>query len=507
MHDDCDTMPILMSRTIAHWTCLALLAGCGARGGNALIGADDASGPAVDARTTDVINAPMDSSALGDVAASDAGTPGDAPVLDASADVPFVPTDAAVVGDAVDVPNVAEAGSPCMSSRTCPGQVCDTVRHLCVDCIVDADCSSGTVCGPDDHCRAPACVTGPSTCTADGRVHTCDVHSGFVDTACPSGSTCVAGHCTGLACTPLAGFCGPGAERRICSADGTSFTTTLCPPASHATGSCVTDGCGLRCDAGFADCNGVATDGCEVDLRGDPANCGACRLACGAGCACASSSCGCGCPSGQTLCGGRCVSTASDPANCGGCGIACAAGPNSVASCSGGCTLTCAGANYDVDGIASDGCEVSDDFVAGHTMASPALAASQGCSDTVIGTLSGGRIVSDGRAHNPAPPGYDATTGSASDWWGVLGTGGSLCADNYAATITTSGGSSAACYRLTLITDRGSASTAVSGSGSATVSNLGFGLYTDNTMIYFHVEKTCPASVAENVSYTISFHL
>ena len=447
-----------MGRTNYGWTALVLLGGCGAHGSNGGLGGDDAG--AADVFATDVRTPSTDVALAADTGNLDAGLAVDAALAEASVDAPVATTDVPA-----DVPVAVDASASCTSSRACPGQVCDTSRHVCVDCLADADCTGGTVCGPDDRCRAPACASGPSTCTADGRVHTCDPRVGFVDTACPSGSTCTAGHCTGLACTPGASFCGAGAERRTCSADGTSFSTTLCPSPPHATGLCVTDGCGLRCDDGFADCNGVASDGCEVDTRNDTANCGGCRLACAAGCACAASTCSCG--------GG----------------------------------LTCSGASYDVDGLAADGCEVADDTVAGHAQATPTLAPPQGCSDSVFGTLTGGRIVSDARVHSPAPQGFDATTGSSSDWWGVRGTGGSLCADNFAVTLTTSGGSSAVCYRLTVITDRTTASGDVSGSGSVVVSNLGLGLYTDNTIITFHVEKTCTTTVRENVSYTLSFHL
>jgi hypothetical protein len=36
----------------------------------------------------------------------------------------------------------------------------------------------------------------------------------------------------------------------------------------------------LTCQAGFADCNGVAADGCEVDLNASASHCGACGQAC-----------------------------------------------------------------------------------------------------------------------------------------------------------------------------------------------------------------------------------
>ena len=45
----------------------------------------------------------------------------------------------------------------------------------------------------------------------------------------------------------------------------------------HATPACREGACAVgACAASMADCNGVAADGCEVDLRTSPANCGGC---------------------------------------------------------------------------------------------------------------------------------------------------------------------------------------------------------------------------------------
>jgi hypothetical protein len=55
-----------------------------------------------------------------------------------------------------------------------------------------------------------------------------------------------------------------------------------CPPLPHAERGCG-DVCTIwRCEAGYRDCNGVVSDGCEVAAFGDAANCGACGHACGA---------------------------------------------------------------------------------------------------------------------------------------------------------------------------------------------------------------------------------
>jgi hypothetical protein len=45
------------------------------------------------------------------------------------------------------------------------------------------------------------------------------------------------------------------------------------------------------CNTGYADCNGVPSDGCEVDTTTDPAHCGGCGTACAPGHSCAAGMC------------------------------------------------------------------------------------------------------------------------------------------------------------------------------------------------------------------------
>ncbi len=62
----------------------------------------------------------------------------------------------------------------------------------------------------------------------------------------------------------------------------------LCDGAMIAgRGFCAAAGCRLSaCDPGFGDCNGGVADGCEVDLRTDPVNCGGCGILCAPGASC-----------------------------------------------------------------------------------------------------------------------------------------------------------------------------------------------------------------------------
>jgi hypothetical protein len=76
------------------------------------------------------------------------------------------------------------------------------------------------------------------------------------------------------------------------------------------------------CAEGLSSCNGVC-----VDRQTDPANCGLCGNACGAGEICFGGQCArehrCG---ALTNCNDVCVDLLIDPANCGACGHVCAAG-------------------------------------------------------------------------------------------------------------------------------------------------------------------------------------
>ena len=56
---------------------------------------------------------------------------------------------------------------------------------------------------------------------------------------------------------------------------------SVCPAGNaHQHASCKKGLCALECEPGFADCNGDPFDGCEVDLRAHPGNCGACGHEC-----------------------------------------------------------------------------------------------------------------------------------------------------------------------------------------------------------------------------------
>lgn len=74
---------------------------------------------------------------------------------------------------------------------------------------------------------------------------------------------------------------------RHCGACGAA-----CAPA-NATGSCTAGACGVAsCNPGFANCDGVASNGCEVNLANSSANCGTRGRACGVGMTCRFGRCG-----------------------------------------------------------------------------------------------------------------------------------------------------------------------------------------------------------------------
>ncbi|MDO9022186.1 MAG: hypothetical protein Q7V43_34985, partial [Myxococcales bacterium] len=135
----------------------------------------------------------------------------------------------------------------------------------------------------------------------------------------------------------------------------------------NAAATCATGVCALgACNAGFADCDGNPANGCEVNLNTDNANCGRCSVTgnpatCAAGQVCTSGVCAVSCGAGLTLCAGACTLTSFDPNHCGGCGMRCAIPNVAAQACAGGTCVrgTCANGFADCNGQLPDGCEAS----------------------------------------------------------------------------------------------------------------------------------------------------
>ncbi|MBI2389119.1 MAG: hypothetical protein HYV09_05840 [Deltaproteobacteria bacterium] len=115
----------------------------------------------------------------------------------------------------------------------------------------------------------------------------------------------------------------------------------VCAPA-NGTGMCVSGACDLlSCNTGWSNCNANAVDGCEINTQSDLNNCGLCGKVCpGAGApnmtaACTTGTCTSACVTGWANCDG--ISTngceknvRTDNANCGACGNACTSGSSCI---------------------------------------------------------------------------------------------------------------------------------------------------------------------------------
>jgi hypothetical protein len=154
----------------------------------------------------------------------------------------------------------------------------------------------------------------------------CGVH-------CAAGQVCSGGACA-TDCQPDERLCGDAAGGGACVSladdpDNCGACGAVCPAAANAVAVCADSRCATVCQAGFADCDGDAANGCEVATQTSVDDCGACGQACPSpanGVAvCSDGTCGAVCSEGWASCGGAAcgVELASDPENCGACGHAC----------------------------------------------------------------------------------------------------------------------------------------------------------------------------------------
>jgi hypothetical protein len=147
-------------------------------------------------------------------------------------------------------------------------------------------------------------------------------------------------------------------------------TSCVLPNAAPA---CVSGACAVAsCDAGYADCDGGAVNGCEVSTSSfpnDPQNCGGCNVVCPSGPnatpSCSGSSCGIVCSFGYADCNvnaadGCEADIFNDVGNCSACNVVCPNRPNAFSLCSSGsCSFVCQSGFADCNGNSADGCEAS----------------------------------------------------------------------------------------------------------------------------------------------------
>lgn len=202
-------------------------------------------------------------------------------------------TDVVDAADVVDVPVVPlDLGPPpCLPGQDrCGGSVCINLSTDIANC---GGC--GNVC--------PARPHAPATCSGGSCALVCD----------PGTLNCDGNLTNGCETIP---------SMDVVNCGGCGMTCQSFPHTAPSL--CVGGVCSFGCGAGYANCDGLVSNGCEVSTATDPMNCGACGRTCGAGQTCAGGVCLC--PSGQPPCGGACPNLATDNDNCGACGVACVPG-------------------------------------------------------------------------------------------------------------------------------------------------------------------------------------
>jgi hypothetical protein len=145
---------------------------------------------------------------------------------------------------------------------------------------------------------------------------------------------------------------------------------------ANASEACSMGNCDLlSCNAGFQNCDQQLPNGCEIDVQNDPLNCGLCFKQCffnNAQAGCGAGQCALGaCDAGFANCNNQPLDGCeadlqSDVAHCGGCNNNCGAlFPNSSVSCgAGACVFNqCSTGFWDIDQNLGNGCEYACNFV------------------------------------------------------------------------------------------------------------------------------------------------
>lgn len=244
-------------------------------------------------------------------------------------------------------------------------------RQNGVICAKNAHCCTGYC---DDNHRC-ACPPGLTACGGDCLDLMTDAQNcsgcGQACTLSHASSICAGGSCAVGACDADWADC-DGDPSNGCETDLT--TTSNCGACGancdlqHASSTCSGGNCAIAsCEDGYADCNDTASDGCETHIASDARNCGACNNACDlphATSTCSDGTCTIvACDAGWANCDGDdstgCETDITTTSNCGACGNTCDL-PHATSICDNGtCAIDrCDDGYRDCNGVASDGCEV-----------------------------------------------------------------------------------------------------------------------------------------------------
>ncbi len=286
--------------------------------------------------------------------------------------------------------NCGTCGTVCAGGTVCTAGVCRAncatgqtdCSGVCRDLATDNTncgmcgraCTGGTLC-ISGSC---ACPTGQINCSGTCRATLTDSNNCGTTTAacgnvCPSGQFCSGGACNTTCASPTfncSGFCRDRSnDPSNCGACG-----TVCTRANGVAG-CASSACTLAaCNAGFGNCDGDASNGCEVNTNTTVTNCGVCGNSCqfaNAAATCVAGRCTMGaCATGFRDCNGSAVDgcevniTAGDINNCGACTTRCPTPPvGSIAVCAsstcGTSSVSCAAGTADCNGLPADVCEVN----------------------------------------------------------------------------------------------------------------------------------------------------
>lgn len=245
-------------------------------------------------------------------------------------------------------------------------------------CGADKDCESG-VCG-DAKCLAPACddqvLNGKETgLDCGGDCSPCPA-----DQPCVLAKDCISGECNDQVCGSECpdGFANCDKQNdNACEVntrtdlENCGFCDNACD-LPHATAECSAGECRIAtdgCAPGYQDCNGDPADGCEVDLKTNKLNCGACNKVCpdlNGDPSCVAGACQITCNDGFQDCddnrdNGCEINTKTSSKNCAECGKACPAAAGYSAYCKdSACGQTlCAAGKGDCNGDPVDGCETT----------------------------------------------------------------------------------------------------------------------------------------------------